>query len=283
MTYNMHILTFDIEDWFCHDNYSGNKQWDKLEVRIHDGVEKILISLAERNLKGTFFCLGWIAENQPEIIKMIKSNGHHIGCHSYQHELVFRHNKESFRQETERSKNVLEDLTGDEVNAYRAPSFSITHDSLFAFDVLIELGFKYDCSVFDAEREAGGIPGINIKKPSIIQRNFGTIKEFPMSPYKLGSWDIIYSGGGYFRIIPYQFIKNITKKSDYVMTYFHPSDFDPDQPDMPHLTYLRRWKNRVGLKNSYSKFNKYLSDFNFINVEEADKLINWSNANCIKL
>ena len=144
----MNILTFDIEDWYCHDVESGNKDWGKLECRIYEGVDRILDSLDERNLKGTFFIVGWLAENHPAVIQKIANAGHQIGCHTYQHDLLTTFDKKALFEDTKKAKSLIEDVIGKEINAFRAPAFSITKDNLFAFDVLGELGFTIDCSIF---------------------------------------------------------------------------------------------------------------------------------------
>ena len=158
MKTGLRILTFDIEDWYNHDDYSRDFEWDKHEVRIYEGVDKILLSLNEHHLKATFFCLGWIAEKHPDIIRRISDNGHHLGCHSYQHELATRFDRKGFRDDLFKAKSLIEDVSGCEVDAFRVPSFSIVKDNLWAFDVLSELGFRYDGSVFPAEHEFGGLP-----------------------------------------------------------------------------------------------------------------------------
>ena len=126
----MNILTFDIEDWYNHDDYSQDFEWDKFEVRLYEGVDKILEALDRRHLRGTFFCLGWVAEKHPAIIRRIADGGHQIGCHSYQHQLATRFTPAQFEQDTGKAKKLLEDIAGREVNAYRVPSFSITRNSL---------------------------------------------------------------------------------------------------------------------------------------------------------
>lgn len=274
------ILTFDIEDWYNHDDYSQDFEWDKFEVRLYEGVDKILSALDEHKLRGTFFCLGWIAEKHPLAIRRIAEAGHHIGCHSYQHQLATRFTPTQFEQDTEKAKKLLEDIAGREVNAYRVPSFSITRNNLWAFDSLAKLGFRYDCSVFPAHHEFGGLPDFP-SVPFRIGTPHGVLKEFPIRPGNLLGRSIVYSGGGYFRIMPYRLIKYMIRQSDYAMTYFHPSDFDPGQPQMPHLTRMRQFKNRVGLDGAYDKFRHLLDDFDFLSLEAADELIDWNTAQTI--
>lgn len=279
----MKILTFDIEDWYCHDNLSRNFDWDKYEVRIYDGVDKILSALDEHHLKGTFFCLGWIAEHHPDVIKRIATAGHQIGCHSYQHELATRFDKAGFMADTKRAKDAIENVTAREVTLFRAPAFSITADNLYAFDTLVELGFTTDCSVFPARRDYGGMPEYGYGEPGRLMHNGVSLKEFPINPARVCGRRLVYSGGGYFRLMPYPLIKRLTSREDYVMTYFHPSDFDPAQPQMNYLPPLRRWKNHVGLEGAYSKFCRYISEFDFVNVEAADKMVDWNNTKVISL
>lgn len=276
----MNILTFDIEDWYNHDDYSRDFNWDKHEIRIYRGVEKILYALSERNLKGTFFCLGWIAEHHPKVIRQIAEAGHHLGCHSYQHELATRFTPEEFRQDTYKAKCLIEDVLGMAVDAYRVPSFSITRDNLWTFDIIAELGFKYDCSVFPGAHEFGGISTFPAS-PTLLETHNGILKEFPIGLGRIFNKKIIYSGGGYFRIMPYKIIISLTKKNNYVMAYFHPSDFDPGQPLMPHLSRMRQFKNRVGLSGAYDKFRKYIINFDFVNLPVADSNIEWSKVQAI--
>ena len=180
----MKIITFDIEDWYNHDDYSRDFAWEKHEARIYEGTEKILTAMAERGIKGTFFCVGWIAEHHPQVIKDIAAAGHHLGCHSYQHELATRFTPQEFKEDTYKAKCLIEDVAGSEVDAFRVPSFSITKDNLWTFDVLAELGFKYDSSVFPSTHEFGGIPSYPAE-PSILRTHNGDLKEFPICLGKL--------------------------------------------------------------------------------------------------
>lgn len=279
----MNILTFDIEDWYCHDVESGNMDWGSKEVRIYEGVDRILASLDERNLKGTFFVLGWLAEHHPALIKKIAMNGHQIGCHTYQHELLTRFNRQQMYDDTRKAKSIIEDTIGKEITAFRAPAFSITKNNLFAFDVLGELGFTIDCSIFPTTRDFGGMPEYGASEPRIIEYNGYRFKEFPINPTKILGREVVFSGGGYFRLFPYYIIKKLTNEQEYTMTYFHPSDFDPNQPDMPHLSIRQRIKNRIGLRTAYSKYLNYLNDFEFINIDQADRLIDWDSQPIVKL
>ena len=222
----MNILTFDIEDWYNCDFISEDFDWDRHEVRIYQGVDRILEELDKRNLKGTFFCLGWIAERHPGVIRSIQKQGHHIGCHSYQHELSFRFNEKDFKRDTAMAKSLIEDLIGEEVNAFRAPGFSITKNNTWALRCLGELGFEYDCSMFPAPHDYGGMPSYGMGVPKRIDLGFGGfIKEFPINIQAICGKYIVFSGGGFFRLFPYWLIDYWAKDCTYMMTYFHPREF----------------------------------------------------------
>jgi polysaccharide deacetylase family protein (PEP-CTERM system associated) len=275
----MNILTFDIEDWYNSNPLPDGSKWDDFEVRIYEGVERILTALETYNLKGTFFCLGWIAERHPQVIRDIKKYGHHIGCHTYRHDLLFHFNERQFRADTEKAKKLIEDITGEAITAYRAPFFSIMEGNKWVLNILAELGFEYDCSVFPASRDYGGFSGYGRAEPSLIQTLSGKmIKEFPISTHNFLGKNVVFSGGGFFRIFPYWLIKKWAKKSNYLMTYFHPRDFDPGQPMLPSIPLHRKFKSYVGLGSSYKKLKKLLSDFDFVNLLEADENTNWDNA-----
>ncbi len=279
----MNILTFDIEEWYNCDFISENFNWNNYEVRIYDGVGRILDELAKHKIKGTFFCLGWLAENHPSIIKRIHDEGHQVGCHSYQHQLSTRFSPDSFRADTYKAKSLIEDVIGESVECFRAPGFSITHKNLWAFDVLHELGFKYDCSIFPAHHDYGGMPDYGSSEPAILLRNGYEIKEFPINIHRLFGKNLVFSGGGFFRLFPYWLIKKWGKETPYMMTYFHPRDFDPDQPVIKELPKVRKFKSYVGLKHSFAKFQKILTDFDFVNVAQANDVIDWSSAKRIYL
>lgn len=280
----MNILTFDIEDWYNADFVSGDFEWNKFEVRIYEGVNRILNELDSHDLKATFFCLGWLAEKHPGVINEIDKRGHEVACHSYQHQLAFRFNRAEFCNDTIKAKDLLEDAIGKPVNKYRAPGFSITKNNKWAIEELLNMGFEYDASVFPAPHDYGGMTNYGNAVPGLIITDDGrSIKEFPMNFRTIFGQRIVFSGGGFFRLLNYQLIKKWTEKSDYVMTYFHPRDFDPQQPIVEGLPWIRRFKSYVGLKGSFSKLQKYLRDFDFLDIESASKQIDWSKVDKINL
>lgn len=280
----MNILTFDIEDWYNCDFISGDFDWGKHEVRIYEGVRRILDELDKRNLKGTFFCLGWLAENHPTIIREISDRGHEIGCHSYQHELSHRFIPEEFITDTTKAKCLIEGVIGKPVKLFRAPAFSITKNNTWTLKALADMGFEYDCSMFPAPHDYGGMPSYGEGVPKRIDVGDGRyIKEFPINIKQIAGKNIVFSGGGFFRLFPYWLIRRWAKDTEYMMTYFHPRDFDAGQPVVPGLPLMRRFKSYVGIKGAFKKFQHLLDDFTFVNIAQADKLMEWDKVQVLAL
>jgi polysaccharide deacetylase family protein (PEP-CTERM system associated) len=272
----MNILTFDIEDWFHilnDDHTRTDQQWDLFEYRIHENVERLITLIQSTGHKATFFVLGWIAEKFPDIVKKITGLGYEIGTHSHMHQLVFDQSPSDFTRDLEYSISLLEDLTGKKVRYYRAPGFSINEKCLWVFDILIEKGIEIDSSIFPARRGHGGFKTFEFNKPMIIKNKTGTIKEFPISTASFFNHRFVFSGGGYYRFYPYFMISRFLKKSDYLMTYFHPRDFDPDQPVIRELPPIRKFKSYFGLKGAYCKLEKLLREFDFVDLKEAEQMM----------
>lgn len=282
----MKILTFDIEEWFHildHDSTKTNLEWSKYESRIHNNMDKIFNLLFSKNLKATFFVVGWIAEKYPEIVKKISNSGFEIGSHTHMHQLMYEQNPKQVDEDLKKSINILESLTGKKVKSFRAPGFSITEKNKWVFEILYENGIVYDSSIFPAGRAHGGFTAYKEDTPSIISFNGAIIKEFPINTFNVYNSKLIFSGGGYFRIMPYNLIRYCTHKSKYIMTYFHPRDFDPKQPLIKDLPLIRKFKSYVGLKNTMYKLNKWTSEFNFIDIASANKSIDWDRVPIIKI
>jgi polysaccharide deacetylase family protein (PEP-CTERM system associated) len=198
--------------------------------------------------------------------------------------LAFRLDRAGFKHDTEKSKKLIEDLIGEPIDCFRAPGFSITENNVWAFEVLTELGFKYDSSLFPAPHDYGGFASYGKAEPAILNlRNGDQLKEFPINIQPLLGKKIVYSGGGFFRLFPYQLIKYWASQSPYIMTYFHTRDFDPGQPMIASLPLMRKFKSYVGLSGAYLKFQKLLDDFEFISVKEANDLIDWDKARVIEI
>ena len=246
-------------------------------------MEIIFDILDSTNTKASFFVLGWIAKKYPEVVKEIKRRGFEIGSHSHMHQLAFNQNKKEFQNDVNYSIKILEDISGEKIRMFRAPGFSISENNKWAFEVLHELGIEIDCSVFPARRAHGGLKNYGSAKPNLLEYNGITLKEFPINTFNLMANPIVFSGGGYFRIFPYLFIKYFSRKSDYVMSYFHPRDFDPNQPIIEDLNLSRKFKSYVCLRKSEQKLINWLTDFHFIDIKMAEKIIDWKKVNRIIL
>ena len=291
----MNILTFDIEDWYHIIHKYPNdilKKWNSYEDRVHIGTEKILEVLLENNIKATFFVLGYIAEKHPKIVEKIHNYGFEIGAHSHLHKAAFDQNPREFREDLNTCVNTLEDIISDKVLSYRAPGFSVTKKNIWVYDILNELGIKYDASIFPAHRENGGFRNFNAKGPAKLKFNNYEIKEFPMSTSSFLGTRFTSTGGGYFRFFPYFVIRSLVQTSQYTMTYFHPRDFDEDQPMLEGLSLKRKFKSYYNISGAYQKFYKLIKDFKFIDIRQANKLIDWnqvpvvqidSEGNCINI
>lgn len=273
----MKILTFDIEEWFHildNDSTKTECEWSKFPERIQKNTDRILDILENTSTSATFFCLGWIAEKYPTIIRKIAEK-YEIGSHTNMHQLVYEQRPHEFKNDVERSIKTLQDITGQPIRYFRAPGFSITEKTKWAFEILVELGVEIDSSVFPVKRAHGGFPSYEISTPSLIEYNGIKLKELPISYKTIFGKEIIYSGGGYFRLFPYFFIKKWTGESEYLMSYLHPRDFDSEQPMIKDLALARKFKSYVGLRGAERKFYKWIKDFEFVDIKTADLAINW--------
>ena len=282
----MNILTFDIEEWFhILDNNSTKTEadWAKYPSRIHENMERIFQLLEETNQQATFFCLGWVARKHPDIIRSIANRGYEIATHSDLHQLAYEQNRKEFKNDLTTSINALEDITGKKIRAYRAPGFSIKQENKWVFEVLIENGIEVDCSIFPAKRSHGGFEQFGVAEPCWIDIDGHRLKEFPINTVNGLGKSLIFSGGGYFRLIPYPILQQLTKRSNYVMTYFHPRDFDANQPMIEELSRLRKFKSYYGLSGCLDKLKELMTDFPFIDLATAEKLVNWNKAKIVKI
>ena len=282
----MNILTFDIEDWFHildNPDTKGVEQWSNFERRLARNMDTIFRILEANNQKATFFVVGWMAEKHPDQIRRIVENGHEVGSHTHLHQLVYEQTPQAFNEDLKRSIQTLEQCTGTKVNYFRAPGFSITNATPWAFEGLLENGITIDSSVFPASRAHGGFEQFGTAKPAIIECKGMQLKEFPINTHRVLGKDLIFSGGGYFRLFPYSMIKKFNQQSDYVMTYFHPRDFDAKQPMVPGLSAVRKFKSYYGLKQTEVKLRKWVNNFEFMDLAKANEKVNWTDAPVIDI
>lgn len=276
----MRILTFDVEDWFHILNYSPTSMegtWSSFESRVHGNMARILQLLTDTGQQATFFVLGWIARQFPDIVKQIDQLGFEIGSHSSAHRLTYELTPGAFEQDLTDSIGLLEDIVGKKVTTYRCPGFSVTADTEWYFESVLRCGIEIDCSIFPACRGHGGFPSFGAGCPCLVEATGGVLKEFPVSVYRALGRSVVFSGGGYFRLMPYFLTRALVGSSSYVMTYFHPRDFDPGQPVLGGLPLHRRFKSYYGLRSSFSKLQRLLRDFEFMDVRTADRHLQWED------
>lgn len=275
---SVRILTIDIEDWFHileHESTGPVSRWDTFPSRVEANTDRILDELSRRDLRVTFFCLGWIAERFPKLVRRIADMGHEIGTHSYAHQLVHGQTIQSFRRDLRKSFDCIGDITGQAPRLYRAPGFSVTPNTTWVFEELIDQGIDLDCSIFPAPRAHGGFAGMP-SCPCWITHKGIRVREMPMSTGSILGSSFPYSGGGYFRFFPYPIIRRQLAAANYVMSYFHPRDFDPLQPRLSGLSLTRKFRTYVGLTTAFDKFQHMLNEFTFVSVSTASKQIDWS-------
>lgn len=271
-------FTVDVEDFYqvsAFEKFIDRSNWADYPQRITESLPRLLDLTAEHHVHGTFFILGWQAEKHPDLIQSIVRAGHEIGFHSFSHSLIYNMTPDALREELRRGKKLLEDLSGQKVEAFRAPSFSITKKSLWALEILAEEGFLYDSSIFPIYHDRYGIPDAP-REIHALNTAHGTLWEFPPSAVKLGSMNFPVSGGGYFRLYPYaltrHFLRKInTKENRPFIFYVHPWEVDPDQPRLPFGSRAVQFRHRVGLSRNLEKLHKLLQDFSFYTLSEALK------------
>ena len=284
----MDILTFDVEEWFHLLDFDATRtesEWGQYEVRIYENVDRILDILERTNTKATFFIIGWVAKTYPEVVKKIAAK-YQIGTHTMNHQLVWQQTPEEFKEDVSASIKLLEDITGQKVECFRAPGFSIRESEAWAFDILADLGIKYDCSIFPAHHAHGGMASYGAPVPSLIKHDGVTMKEFPVSTKTILGKKIIFSGGGYFRLVPYSLLKSWSAEcanAGYLLSYIHPRDLDGGQPMLEGLPWNRKFKSYVGTKGAAKKLLRYLMDFNFTDVKTAAENICWEEVPVVNL
>lgn len=284
----MNILTFDIEEWYLEKTFNGDRKDKYTEYDAY--LDKILLLLNEIGKRATFFCVGKMATEFPDVIKKIANQGHEIGCHSNFHTWLNKMTKEEARQDTREAVDSLEQCVGSKIKSYRAPAFSIGENNKWLFEIFAECGIERDSSIFPATRDFGGFSSFGYKEPVWISYNGIQIKEYPICTAKLLGKEFAYSGGGYFRFFPLWFIKKEMKMSNYSICYFHIGDLLPDingimsrkeyeeyfKEDGSMINRYKRYiKSNLGKKRAWNKLEKMVITNDFFNLDEIDKIIDW--------
>lgn len=261
-------LSIDVEDYYqvsAFEALVGHERWKDYTPRVEANTGKVLDLLQEHGVSATFFVLGWTARQFPGLVQRIQAMGHEIACHSLHHRLIYTMRPDEFHEDTRTAKDILEQITGTSIQGYRAPSYSITQDSLWAFDILEELGFTYDSSIFPIRHDRYGIPDAPRFPYRLAGRN---LIEFPLSTAKLCGLNVPVAGGGYFRFFPYAFTRmalqgiNQRERQSFVF-YLHPWELDPEQPCIQGARMLSRFRHYLNLAKTEQRFSRLLKDFHF--------------------
>ena len=272
-----HAMTVDVEDYFHVAALSKVIQpsaWEQWPSTVERNTRRLIDLFDEHGIKATFFVLGWVAERYPALIREIADKGHEIASHGYSHQLVYRQTPELFRAETQKSKHLLEDIAQRPVLGYRAASYSITRQSLWALDILGELGFTWDSSIFPVYHDRYGIPDSPTTPYRVLTNSGHQLLEFPLTTAKLFGYTMPAAGGGYFRLYPYALSRMLFRRATRANTspaifYLHPWEIDPDQPRVQGASLLSRFRHYNNLDKCLPRLQRLLQEFPFGTVADS--------------
>lgn len=267
-------FSVDVEDYFHVEALASvvdRENWSKFEYRAEQSTQRLLELLAAENVRATFFVLGWVARRSPELVRAIHMAGHEVACHGLTHQMVTRQTPEQFRAETLESKAFLEDVAGAPVRGYRAATYSITAKSLWALDILADLGFAYDSSIFPIRHDLYGIP----HSPRFPYRHAGTnLLEVPVTTVEFAGQRLPCGGGGYFRLLPYALFRSALRRvngkdGQSAVFYCHPWEVDPEQPRVGGLSWRSRFRHYTNLTRMETRLRRLLRDFRWGRMDEV--------------
>jgi polysaccharide deacetylase family protein (PEP-CTERM system associated) len=268
------LMSVDVEDWFQVENLRGaisRESWSARELRVEANTHLVLDILDRNDTKATFFVLGWVAERLAPLVGAIHARGHEVACHGYGHQLLYELTPAQFREDVGRCKAILEDITGEAVRGYRAPSFSITD---WALEALLELGFRYDSSLFSsfAHDRYGKLTGLPLQDTPIFELKDG-FHQVRLSCLRMANRNLPWAGGGYFRLIPYSLFKwgvgRILETQRLYCFYIHPWEFDPGQPEVRNIRRSHHFRHYNNLDKTESRFARLVADFRFSPIRSA--------------
>ena len=258
-------LTIDVEDYFqvsAFAPYIDRDDWGRLECRVERNVERILQLLDDRRIRATFFTLGWIAERYPALVRKIAAQGHEVASHGWGHQRASDLTPAQFAEDIRSAKALLEDLSGNAVTGYRAPSFSIGHANLWAFDTLAAGGYRYSSSIYPIRHDHYGMPDA----PRFAHRLACGLIEVPVTTLRVLGRNLPSSGGGYFRLLPYAVSRRMIGHVNAVdgeaaVFYFHPWEIDPGQPRVAGIDRKTRFRHYVNIGRMERRLRRLLGDF----------------------
>ena len=265
-------LTIDVEDYFQVSAFAphiARHEWNSRECRVERNVTRILDMLSQRQVKATFFTLGWIAERYPKLIRQIAQQGHEIASHGYGHERASDQTQDAFFADIQLAKLILEDLCGTEVKGYRAPSFSIGKSNLWAFDCLQKAGYRYSSSVYPIQHDHYGMPD----SPRFAYQIRPGLLEIPVTTLRVLNRNLPSSGGGYFRLLPYALSRWMLGRvnrhdAQAGIFYFHPWEIDVEQPRVAGISQKTKFRHYVNISRMEGRLEQLLGDFKWGRMDE---------------
>ncbi len=273
-------MTVDVEDYFQVSAFAphiSRDSWPSLPCRVEANIDRILALMDAEQIKGTFFTLGWIAERYPAMVKRIVANGHELASHGYAHLRASDQSADEFRQDVSRSKALLEDIGGQAVLGYRAPSFSIGTPNLWALDVLHDAGYRYSSSIYPIQHDHYGMP--DAPRFAYYPRGKDGLLELPITTVRLMKKNLPSGGGGYFRFFPYAvsrwFLQRVNSEDKQPgIFYFHPWELDPGQPRQRNVGMKTRFRHYVNLHRTESRLKALTRDFDWGRMDDIFKIKN---------
>ena len=282
-----HILSVDVEDYFQVEAFADSisrESWDQWPCRVNENTRRVLDLFDRHQVKATFFFLGWVAERFPSLVREVHARGHELACHSYWHRPVYRLTPEEFRRDTRAACEAIEQAAGVRVLGYRAPTWSITKDCLWALDILAEEGFAYDSSVFPIRHDLYGVPGAARFPYQHTCGNGLVLQEFPPTTVRVAGMNFPAAGGGYLRIFPMAYTKWAFQRLEVqerqsVVVYFHPWEIDPGQPRLREK--LRsRFRHYTNLSAMEGRLSQILQEHSFQSFQDAWPVLARRAAEC---
>jgi polysaccharide deacetylase family protein (PEP-CTERM system associated) len=268
------VVSVDVEDYFHAEAMAPvvqRSEWDKYSCRVEGNTQRLLDLFASHQIQATFFVVGWVAERYPSLVREIASRGHELACHSYWHRLIYKLNPTDFRQDTQRAKDVIEQISGQAIYGYRAPTYSIVASSLWALEILAELGFTYDSSIFPIHHDRYGIPSAP-RAPFRIKTPAGPLMEYPLTTFRIWNRSMPVAGGGYLRLLPRWYtrfgISRARREGLPIIAYVHPWEIDPGQPRLP-VTLTSRLRHYTNLSKTYARLSDMLREGTFTSFRES--------------
>ena len=270
----VNAMTVDVEEYFqvsAFEPLIASKDWGAWESRVELATNSILDLFAEKGIKATFFTLGYVAQKHPQLVRRIINDGHELGSHGMRHVRATEQTQPEFFEDISTSKKILEDCSGVEVIGYRAASFSVNRDNMWALESMEEAGYRYSSSIYPVRHDLYGVP--DFSRFALVPEGVERLVEVPVTTTQIAGRNIPIGGGGYFRLLPYALSKNLMQRVNRdekqpCIFYFHPWEVDPDQPRPEGLGLKTRFRHYVNQEKMLGKISRLLDDFSWSRMDQ---------------